>query len=189
MPGYAASVEQLAYRYDPARARALLAESGHASGLQLSAIGNDTPVMRRAAEITQAQYREVGVELAVQTMPIGEWSVAAQRGQHPVVFGGYSYSDPDILHATFHSTGGLNYGFIPREANADLDRLVEAQRVEFDPARRRDLLKEAQEKIVREAYWVPLFEPNNFAATAAKVKGAVLQANGDVNIARLWLEG
>jgi peptide/nickel transport system substrate-binding protein len=188
MPGYAASVEQLAYRYDPARARALLAEAGHGSGLRLNAIGNDTPVMRRAAEITQAQFREVGVELAVQTMPIGEWSVAAQRGQTPVVFGGYSYPDPDILHATFHSTGGLNYGFIPREANAELDRLVEAQRVEFDPARRRDILKDAQEKIVRDADWVPLFEPLNFAATGAKVKGAVLQSNGDINIARLWLE-
>jgi peptide/nickel transport system substrate-binding protein len=188
MPLYAASVEQIAYRYDPARARALLAEAGHGGGLRLSAISNDTPVMRRAAEIAQAQFREVGVELAVQAMPIGEWSVAAQRGQHPVVFGGYSYPDPDILHATFHSTGGLNYGGIAAEANAALDRLVEAQRVEFDPARRRDILKEAQEKIAREAYWVPLFEPMNVAAIGPKVKGAVLQSNADINMASLWLE-
>ena len=78
---------------------------------------------------------------------------------------------------------------MPRDQSVELDRLLDAQRTEFDPAKRRALLKEAQEKIVREAYWIPMFEPLNVAAIGAKVKGAVLHSNADVNITQLWLEG
>jgi peptide/nickel transport system substrate-binding protein len=188
MPGYAASVEQLAYRYDPARARALLAEAGHGSGLRLTAISNDTPPIRRAAEIAQAQFREVGVELAVQSMPIGEWSVAARRGAAHIIFDGYTYPEADALYVKFHSSSGINVNFVPREQSAELDRMLDASRAEFDPARRRDILREVQEKIVREAYWIPMFEPANVAAFGPKVKGAVLQSNADMNISTLWLE-
>lgn len=189
MPGYSPTVEQLAHRYDPARARALLAEAGHATGLRLTAIGNDTPAIRRAAEIAQAQFAEIGVELAVQSMPIGEWSAAARRGQSQIIFDGYTYPDADALYVKFHSTSGINVNFVPKEQSVELDGLLDGERTEFDPAKRRELLKQAQEKIVREAYWIPMFEPLNVAAIGAKVKGAVLHSNADVNISQLWLEG
>jgi len=189
MPGYAASVEQLAYRYDPARARALLAEAGHGGGLRITAISNDTPVIRRAAEIAQAQFREVGVEMAVQSMPIGEWSAAARRGQGHIIFDGYTYPEADALYVKFHTSSGINVNFVSRERSADLDRMLDESRAEFDAARRREILREVQEKIVREAYWIPMFEPLNVAAVGPKVKGAVLQSNADMNISQLWLEG
>jgi peptide/nickel transport system substrate-binding protein len=177
------------YRYDPARARALLAEAGHGSGLRLTAISNDTPAVRRAAEIAQAQFREVGVEMAVQSMPIGEWSAAARRGQAQIIFDGYTYPEADALYVKFHSTSGINVNFAPPERKAELDPILDASRAEFDPARRREILRQAQEMIVRDAYWIPLFEPANVAAFGSKVKGAVLHSNADVNIASLWLEG
>ena len=57
-----------------------------------------------------------------------------------------------------------------------------------DPARRMAILKDVQEKIVREAYWIPMFEPLNVAAIGPKVKGAVLQSNADMNMSQIWLE-
>jgi len=54
------------YEHDPERARALLAQAGHPDGLQLSII--PTPgAATRAAEILQAQWQEVGVDLQIVT--------------------------------------------------------------------------------------------------------------------------
>ncbi len=186
IPGYDKKVESIAYNYDPARAKTLLAEAGVAAGLELRLICNNSPSIRRSAEIVQAQLREIGISLSVQSMPIGQVVVQTKKAEHHIYLYTYAYPDPDVLYPVFHSAGSLNRNFA---ANPELDRILEASRTEFDDAKRQALYDAAQEMLVRQAYWAPLFEPLNFAAFADSVKGAVLRSDGDVDLTVVSLNG
>src|SRR6185369_7159176 len=71
-PGYVGHVPSLdnAFPYDPEKAKKLLAEAGHATGLEvpLTITGTSTAV----AEQLQAQFAKVGVKLTIDTIPAAQ---------------------------------------------------------------------------------------------------------------------
>lgn len=175
--GFSEKAGAKGYPFNPDKARAMLAAAGHGSGLQLKMIVNDTPPIRRTAEIIQAQLRDVGVTVTVESMPIGQWAVISKKGEHHLAISTYSYTDADIVFPVFHSTGALNRTF---QDSTALDPLIEKQRVTFDEAERMKILEEIQDKIMADAYWKPIFEPLNFALVDQKVKGAEMNLEGDI---------
>lgn len=185
IPGYSKAVETLDYAYDPAKAKALLAEAGQQAGLKLRMITSDMPPVRRTAEIVQTELRDIGIELEIQSLPVAEWASLSSKGEHHIFFMAYEYNDADILYAALHSQGSYNRSFHKDPA---LDKLLEAQRVAFDPAGRQTLLDDAQALIMRQAYWAPLFEPLNFAALSSAVKDAALRSDGDISVSSAWIE-
>lgn len=185
IPGYSSVVETLDLAYDPDKAKALLAEAGLATGLKLSMITSDMPPIRRTAETVQTLLREIGVELEVQSLPVAEWASLSAKGEHNIFLMAYEYNDADILYAALHSTGDYNRGF---QTDPDLDKLLEEQRVAFDPAARQALLDQAQARIMEQAYWAPLFEPMNFAALSSAVRGADLRVDGDLSVSSASVE-
>ncbi len=184
IPGYDAKVEQMGFPYDPAKAKALLAEAGVGSGLQLKLICNDSPDIRNSAEVVQAMLREVGVTLSVQSMPIGQVVVLTKKAEHHMYLYTYTYPDPDVLYPVFASNGSLQRNFVNDPA---LDKLLEASRVEFDAAKRQALYDEIQETLMRKIYWVPLFEPLNVVAFAKSVQNVELRSDSDVDLTKVWL--
>jgi peptide/nickel transport system substrate-binding protein len=155
----------------------MLAAAGVGSGLTLKMIVNDTPPIRRTAEIIQAQLKDVGVTVTVESMPIGQWSVISKKGEHHLAISTYSYPDADIVFPVFHSTGALNRTF---QDSKELDTLIEQQRVAFDEGERQRILDRIQETIIADAYWKPLFEPLNFALVDKSVQGAAMNTEGDI---------
>ena len=55
------------YAYDPAKAKKLLAEAGYAKGLTLTMIPTPLPVTQSLAAIAQQEWKEIGVNLQIQT--------------------------------------------------------------------------------------------------------------------------
>jgi peptide/nickel transport system substrate-binding protein len=175
--GFSEAAGSKGYPFDPAKARAMLAAAGVGSGLTLKMIVNDTPPIRRTAEIIQAQLKDVGVTVTVESMPIGQWSVISKKGEHHLAISTYSYPDPDIVFPVFHSTGALNRTF---QDSKELDTLIEQQRISFNETERQRLLDRIQETIIADAYWKPLFEPLNFALVDKSVQGAAMNTEGDI---------
>ncbi|MCH8205906.1 MAG: peptide ABC transporter substrate-binding protein, partial [Chloroflexi bacterium] len=65
------------------------------------------------------------------------------------------YPDPqDFLDILFHSESSINHGGY---SNAALDAVLEEARIESDVARRVALYRQAEEMIVADAAWVPLW--------------------------------
>ncbi|HEX3347762.1 MAG TPA: ABC transporter substrate-binding protein [Acetobacteraceae bacterium] len=185
MPGYDKKVDQLAYKYDPDQARALLKDAGVQPGTTLHLICNDSPSIRQSAEIVQAQLKDVGLTVTIQSMPIGQVVALTKKAEHDIYLYTYTYFDPDILYPAFDSKGSLNRDFV---ADPDMDRMIEASRVEFDDAKRQALYDTIQQKLVEEARWAPLFEPLNFAAFDSSVQGAVLRVDGEIDARKVWLK-
>lgn len=184
--GYSPATAELDLGYDPEKAKALLAAAGHAEGLRVTLVANDTSVIRRSAEIIQAQLAEIGVEVVIETLPIAQWSAVTANGEQDMVISTYSYPDADVLYPVLHTNGALNRTF---HTNAELDDMIAAQRVTVDEAARQEILDEIQALIVSEAYWKPLFEPLNFAVVSPRLVDARLGAGGELRPDLIGIEG
>jgi ABC-type transport system substrate-binding protein len=159
------------FAFDPARARKLLAEAGHAAG-----IASELHVAQRAdslrmAEIIQEAWREVGVELAMRDLK------AAPRGWLPPLFlrteCGHNLSEPvyDIVHdyaamnPIFPLPGGAPHvgNWTPRwrKNEAAIGRIGQLLR-ERDRQRRREQFDELQ-------HWLTQFCSSIFIAEGQQV--------------------
>ncbi|WP_376087540.1 ABC transporter substrate-binding protein [Roseomonas sp. CCTCC AB2023176] len=151
--------------YDPARARALLAEAGYPRGFRLTVHGpNDRFV--NDAKIVQALagfFTRIGVESRAEVMPwttyagrnrdrtelscfIGSWGVNTGETSNPL----------SALVATEDPRAGMGASNRGRYSNPELDRrLAEALRT-LDDSRRNALLAEASEIAFRDVAVIPL---------------------------------
>ena len=92
-----------------------------------------------------AQLREVGIEVEVRSFEFGTFFADIKKGNYQIAtMQSPEITEPDFHHRFFHSTNwptdknpqGSNRW---RYKNLELDRLVEAGRVELDPAKRKQI--------------------------------------------------
>jgi len=171
------------YEYDPAKAETLLEEAGWVESdgdgirekdgqpLKLEAYLMGWGYVPEVAQLLQAQFKAVGIEMESQVIAYPAALEAAREGKHHLVPFSLSSSDPDILRTFFHSSNadsGFNWSKIrdPR-----LDELLENGVRTLDLGRRRELYAEAQQLIMAEALILPIRDYVNLNATSARVKG------------------
>ena len=147
------NAKDIAPKYDPAKAKALLAEAG-AANLKLRLSTGDDSTNRRAAEVIQAELKAVGVDVAIEAVPGAEAAVIQRKGEHPLYLLNYRYTDGDVLHILLHKTGALNRGFY---TDPRTDDLLERQRLEFDPKKRDAMIHEVQKIAIEQCWWLPLY--------------------------------
>ncbi|MCB1994024.1 MAG: ABC transporter substrate-binding protein [Geminicoccaceae bacterium] len=169
-PGFAG--EFFEYEYDPAKAKELLAGAGFADGFTTSLSYNaGDPVQEPIAIIYQSALREIGVELELKKVPAGSfYNMVTERGQ-PMIFYVDSPWCPDpgySLTLYFDSKSYVNYS---NYANAEVDRLIAETAATADEAARLDMMRQAQEIIMREAPWVFVAYPNYTMARKADIEG------------------
>ncbi|MGH7264135.1 MAG: ABC transporter substrate-binding protein, partial [Candidatus Rokuibacteriota bacterium] len=179
---YNPNTAKVGYGYDPARAKRLLAEAGHAQGLELSFLGPDDSTSRAIAEILQADLAAIGVKLKVDSLPTAEYGAQRRKGTYHMAYLNYSFTDADILRHLLAKGAPLN---LTHHENARLDELCRGQSVEFDPKKREQMLAEIQEIAVREALWCPVVESNIVAAMREPVT-INLNAAGTLVLNDVW---
>jgi len=183
MPGYTRDKSLL--DFDPARAQRLLAESRYVEADRLPPItlttGGQSGQASPTIEAIVAMLREnLGVAVSVEqtedvfppTVPL---SFAARARPQFFSMGWIAdYPDPeDFLDLLFYSKSGLNQtGY----ANSRVDELLEEARIETDDQRRIGLYKQAEELIVADAPWLPLWHSVDYMLTKPYVQGAVYAA-------------
>ncbi|MFZ2620721.1 MAG: peptide-binding protein [Alphaproteobacteria bacterium] len=172
--------------YDPAKAKAILAEAGWAdtngdgivekNGKPLAFTlitnqGNDQRI--KTAEILQQVYREVGVDMNIQ---VQEWRTFLENTLYPRNFEAYILGwsltpepDPyDIWHSS--KQGAREFNVIGFE-NAEADKLMETARKTFDQAERKKLLDQFQEILYAEQPTLLLYAPYALTAVHRRFKG------------------
>ena len=165
--GYWEGVEEIGYRYDPDRARELLAEAGFADGLELE-FKCLTPSFNTLCEVMQQQFSDVGITASITLVEAGVFFGDALAGNYDIMTLGYGASESDILYRWFHTSrvGALN----PSHADdAELDRILDNTR--SDIANRDMWVDEAQRHMVEQAYVVPIYGPLTFVAVNNRVQG------------------
>jgi peptide/nickel transport system substrate-binding protein len=181
---YNPNLEQ--YAYDPERARELLAEAGVTEPLELTYLVIASPIYQRAAEVIQQNLAEVGVNLTIEALPVADVFAQGPSGDYDIVFFYYTYSDPDVLYLILNTEGGsLAWSFTD---DAEMNEWLAAQRVEFDPEARRELLWQVQERVNSAAYFLFLWEGVYVAASREGIEGLGLDGVGFIHLQELSLQ-
>jgi oligopeptide transport system substrate-binding protein len=122
---------------------------------------------------TDMWQQTLGVKAEIQQV---EWATYLQdlNRRRLQAFGGLGweadYPDPqDFIDILFHSASEANHGGYK---NPEIDRIVESARTEADPLKRLNLYKQAEQMIVDDAPWVPMwFDTEGYALIKPWVKG------------------
>ncbi|MGE5303577.1 MAG: ABC transporter substrate-binding protein [Alphaproteobacteria bacterium] len=139
------------YKYDPAKARQLLAQAGYANGFEvefLVPLGQYNKV-KDVAEVIGGMLNAVGIHAKLRTQDQDSGFAAIREGKVGMyIFGRGAVVDPsEYLHQYFHTgvTKRLNF------SDPRVDAALDAEQASFDPAQRVKLLQKAMSLLMEEA--------------------------------------
>lgn len=143
-----------ALKYDPARAKSLLAAAGFENGVTIPFLMADSDD-KTPAQLLQSQLKKGGIDLTLEIVDKPSRSVRTNTNDFTTFFGGKPFGDPDSwLSNSFDSSSGPRNRTGVRDPK--LDALILAQRREADPAKRAELIRQAAVYIAENAYDVPV---------------------------------
>jgi peptide/nickel transport system substrate-binding protein len=162
------------WNYDPARAKALLAEAGYANGFQTIMLATAQFGMHKdTAEITQQYLAQIGIQAELK---LPDWSTRVAmggKGQYDLAIHGLAgdNNDPDGLTPQIDTSLPDNYG---RSFRLDAPRTVAALargRGEFDLEKRVEIYKDFQRAALQEVPLVGLAWRSQGYGMDKRVKG------------------
>ena len=158
------------YRYDPERAKQLLAEAGLPDGFKSKMKLPKLPgaaVIGDMAVLIKDQLGRVGINIELDEVELGAFitSTILPGNFDMAFFPNLPYPEPDRPLSFYHSKGVTGTGNWTNYNNPDLDVLIDAQAEEFDVAKRRDIILQAQRMILPE-HGPQLTLPGSFAYAA-----------------------
>jgi peptide/nickel transport system substrate-binding protein len=141
------------YDYDPAKAKALLAEAGFPNGFDVEMLTYVTPTSWPAA--VQNYLQAVGIRAKINQMQVAPAIQKAWRGEAPLYMGSWgSYSINDvsaIFPVMFGKDANDNYSKDP-----ELEKLVAEGGATSDPEARKKAYSAAIKIATEKAYWLPI---------------------------------
>ncbi len=140
------------YEYDPAKARALLAEAGYPQGFETEMVGYLLPQWQGAI---QNYLGAVGIRAKLTQLQIGAVIQRSIEGKNPLDLGSwgrYSINDASAYFPFFFGGTGQDY-----TRDAEVQKLVADGGSVTDPDRRRAAYSAVIKRISEQAYYMPLF--------------------------------
>ena len=171
------------YEYSPEKAAALLDEAGFplkdGKRFTIEYKTSTNKMRQRLGRIIKEQLKQVGIEIEVRAFEWGTFFEDVKSGNFELYSLAWSgVSDPDFFYSAFHSTQFPPGRNRVRYVNAELDRLVEAGRVENDFDKRKAIYDEVQQLLSMELPYLGLWYANNLAILKKDVKGYRLHPTG-----------
>ncbi len=183
------------YRYDPAKAKALLAAAGFKDGFQtnLWAMPVQRPYNPNAklmAEMMQADLKNVGIDAKIVTYEWGEYLKRSKAGEQDMVLLGWTgdNGDPDnFLNQLLSCSAATDGGNRARWCYKPFDDLVQQAKQTSDISKRTELYKQAQVVFKDQAPWVTIahsvvYEPISKNVVGYKVDPFGLHVFNDVGL-------
>ena len=177
--------------FDPQKARELLAEAGYPGGQGLPVIEimyNDLDVHRTIAERVQQLWRQhLGIETRLRSLEWNTYLASQDKLDYMVCRAGWvgDYPDPNTFLDMWTSTSGQNQtGW----KNDRFDKLIEEAGREVDPAKRRQLLHDAEQILIDECPIVPIYWRVSKNLVKPHVRGWFLNTLDVHPLSLIWVD-
>lgn len=161
------------YPFDKEKAIEYLKKSG-IENPSFTLFINDSTIRLQVAQIIQANLKDIGIDMTIETLEWGSYLQKTAQGEHQALLGGWvaGTSDCDIvffplLHSSSHGGAG-NRAFY---TNKELDKIIEKARLVSSQDERRELFLQAQEILQEDAPFGLLFYKNENIGINKKIKG------------------
>jgi dipeptide transport system substrate-binding protein len=176
--------------YDPARAKALLAQAGHANGLKLRLWAMPVqraynPNARLMAEMIQADWAKIGVQAEIVTYEMGEYVRRARAGEHDALLIGWSgnYGDPDDWLGVLLGCDAVKGGNFAKWCYKPYDDLIKEARATLDIDARTARYQQAQRIFKEQVPFTPIAHATVYQPVARNVTGFRIDRFG---MTRFW---
>ena len=136
-----------------------------------------------ALELIQQQLKAVGVDVVLKQLQVTQFAPTLQSGDFDAVWGNVTRADPDILRSSF-STKLANFYHLPASS---LDTALSEQAATVDAAKRRQLVTQAQQSLVQNAYYLPVVELQTQLGVSKKVHDLNFDASSRLQLHDTWI--
>ena len=158
--GYYDGLEE--YPFNPEKAKELIEKSG-VKDKSFSLYVNDSPVRLQVAQIIQANLKDVGIDMKIETLEWGTYLQKTGEGDFTAYLGGWisGTSDADIVLYPLLDSKSIGFpGNRARYSNPEFDKEVEMARVVLTPEERKEHYKNAQIIAREDSPLIVLFNKN-----------------------------
>jgi peptide/nickel transport system substrate-binding protein len=180
LPGFDPSLKDYELGHDPEQARTLLREAGFeetsegtwtrdGQDLEALLLTSTRPPNAAIATLLQSQLAAIGVPVEIQQLDGKAVMEATGEGKFDLLLWRYDWNDPDALNIFL---GSDRIGRTNRVAysNPDVDALLAQGAQELDETTRNQLYVDAQEIILLDAPWQPLYNPIDVMAMTERIQ-------------------
>jgi len=169
--GYYDGLEE--YPFNPEKAKELIEKSG-VKDKSFSLYVNDSPVRLQVAQIIQANLKDVGIDMKIETLEWGTYLQKTGEGDFTAYLGGWisGTSDADIVLYPLLDSKSIGFpGNRARYSNPEFDKEVEMARVVLTPEERKEHYKNAQIIAREDSPLIVLFNKNENIGINKRILG------------------
>ena len=170
---------------DIERARALLAEAGHAGGLTIEYLGlTQYPELLKTGQVVREQLKRIGIDMQIRAVEVSVWYDDYTSGNYQITSAYQERTiDPDNFYSLVIRSGGpINS---TRYADPAADALIDEAASSADTAKRMDLYRQIRTRVTTDAPLVFVhFETVNYLMNA-NVAGSTITPTLSLHMERI----
>jgi peptide/nickel transport system substrate-binding protein len=168
-----------AYRHDIEKAKSLLREAGAAPKSLDMLVTNEYPETVTAAQIIADNLAPLGITVNIRTVDFATWLDEQNNGHFDMLMMGWLGNiDPDDFYYAQHHTNGSSNA--QKFSNPQVDRLLDAGRVETNRNARAGDYAKAATIIADQVSYIYLYNPSVIQAWTTRLSGYEARRDGAV---------
>ncbi|KND61200.1 Dipeptide-binding ABC transporter, periplasmic substrate-binding component [Candidatus Burkholderia verschuerenii] len=171
--------------FDPARAKAMLADAGYPDGIDLDLWAMPVqrpynPNAKLMAEMIQADWAKIGVRAHIVTYECGEYIRRARAGEHDALLIGWTgdYGDPDDWLGVLLGCDAVKGSNFAKWCYKPFDDLVKQARATVDVRARTTQYLQAQRIFKEQVPFTPIAHSTVYQPLARGVEGFTIDPYG-----------
>src|SRR5213593_63266 len=176
--------------YDPAKAKALLAEAGYGPQKPLTfelMTNTEKSVFSVIATVIKEQMARIGVTANIRLVDKVTWMTAANQDGPWDMYVEDLLSQLTLDSNNFLSTSGAAWNH-SRHTDTKVDEYYARYAREMDPVKRKAIAKELQEFVADKMYWNNISGSPFYMVAQPWMKGYVYNAEFEVHYDSVWLD-
>jgi peptide/nickel transport system substrate-binding protein len=167
------------YHHDIDKAKSLLAEAGASPKNLDMLVTTEYPETVTAAQIIADNLAPLGITVNIRTVDFATWLDEQNNGHFDMLMMGWLGNiDPDDFYYAQHHTDGSSNA--QKFSNPEVDRLLDAGRVQTDRNARADDYAKAATIIADQVSYIYLYNPSVIQAWSTKLSGYEARRDGAV---------
>ncbi|MCU1696977.1 MAG: ABC-type dipeptide transport system, periplasmic component, partial [Mycobacterium sp.] len=176
------------YSYDIDEAKRLLGEAGAAPKNLDMLVTSEYPETVTAAQVIADNLKPLGITVNIRTVDFATWLDEQNTGNFDMLMMGWLGNiDPDDFYYAQHHTDGSSNA--QKFSNPDVDRLLDAGRVEVNRQARQQDYAKAATIIADQVSYIYLYNPSVIQAWATNLSGYEARRDGAIRFRTASLTG